>query len=109
MGQKARRKTKSYKQLIKMVAQSSKYHEYEVEDVLNHLVGNIQVLLAAGMPIKISGIGTLKVKKMRVSRMFSTEGEKLCYDAYRLSVVSDSQIQGYLKEHYVKSETAEST
>lgn len=86
-----------------MVAKSSGYHQYEVEDVLNHLVGNIQVLLAADMPVKINGIGVLKVKKMHVSRMFSTEGEKVCYDAYRLSVVSDSRMQTHLKENYEQS------
>lgn len=86
-----------------MISKSSGYHLYEVEDVLQHLVGNIQVLLAADMPVKISGIGVLKVKKMHVSRMFSTEGEKVCYDAYRLSVVSDTGMQNYLKENYEQS------
>jgi nucleoid DNA-binding protein len=103
VGFKAKRKSKSYRELIKMIAQTSGYHQYEVEDVLNHFVGNVQVLLAADMPVKISGLGTIKVKKMHVSRMFSTEGEKVCYDAYRLSVVSDNGLQLHLKENYEQS------
>jgi Bacterial DNA-binding protein len=101
VGFKEKYKSKKYRQLIEMVAKSSGYYQYEVEDVLNHLVGNIQVLLAEGTPIKISGIGTLKVKKMHVSRLPSGSLEELCYTAYRLSVVSDTQMQSYLKENYV--------
>lgn len=107
MGQKALRKSKKYKQLIKMIAESSGYHQYEIEDVLNHFVGNVQVLLAEGTDVKINGLGTLRVKKMQVSRMFSTEGEKVCYDAYRISVVSDTRIQDYLKENYNASNASD--
>lgn len=102
MGDKQKRKSKRYKQLIEMVAKSSGYYQYEVEDVLNHLVGNIQVLLAEGTDVKIRGLGTMKVKKMRISRMFSTEGEKVWYTAYRLSVASDTLLQQHLKEHYAE-------
>ena len=101
MGFKEKYKSKKYRQLIEMVAKSSGYYQYEVEDVLNHLVGNIQVLLAEGTPIKISGIGTLKVKKMHVSRLPTDAKEKVWYTAYRLSVVSDTQMQNHLKENYV--------
>ena len=100
MGDKQKRKSKRYKQLIEMVAKSSGYYQYEVEDVLNHLVCNIQVLLAEGTDVKIRGLGTMKVKKMKISRMFSPEGPNLGYTAYRLSVASDSILQQHLKEHY---------
>lgn len=106
MGDKQKRKSKRYKQLIEMVAKSSGYYQYEVEDVLNHLVGNIQVLLAEGTDVKIRGLGTMRVKKMHVSRMFSVEGEKSCYTAYRLSVASDTLLQQHLKEHYAESTNA---
>ena len=102
MGFKAKYKSKKYRQLIEMVAKSSGYYQYEVEDVLNHLVGNIQVLLAEGTAVKLNGIGTLKVKKMHVSRLPTDAIEKVCYTAYRLSVVSDTQMQSYLKENYVE-------
>lgn len=102
MGDKQKRKSKKYKQLIEMVAKSSGYYQYEVEDVLNHLVGNIQVLLAEGTDVKLRGLGTMKVKQMKISRMFNTEGEKLCYTAFRLSVATDSILQQHLKEHYAE-------
>lgn len=100
MGFKEKRKSKKYKQLIDMVANSSGYHQYEVEDVLNHLVGNIQVLLAENMPVKISGIGTLRVKKMKIRGVPDGYGGTAWYDAYRLSVVSDGRMQSHLKENY---------
>jgi nucleoid DNA-binding protein len=103
LGDKQKRKSKKYKQLIEMVAKSSGYYQYEVEDVLNHLVGNIQVLLAEGTDVKLRGLGTMKVKQMKISRMFNTEGEKLCYTAFRLSVATDSILQQHLKEHYAES------
>jgi len=102
LGDKQKRKSKKYKQLIEMVAKSSGYYQYEVEDVLNHLVGNIQVLLAEGTDVKLRGLGTMKVKQMKISRMFNTEGEKLCYTAFRLSVATDSILQQHLKEHYAE-------
>lgn len=109
MGFKAKYKSKKYRQLIEMVAKSSGYYQYEVEDVLNHLVGNIQVLLAEGTAVKMSGIGTLKVKKMHVSRLPSGSLEEVCYTAYRLSVVSDTQMLTYLKENYVEPAEAETS
>lgn len=103
MGFKAKRKSKSYKQLIEMVAKSSGYHQYEVEDVLNHLVGNIQVLLAEDMPVKISGIGMLRVQKMKIRGIPGKHDKNMCYDSFRLSVISDSGLQNHLKEHHVES------
>lgn len=107
MGDKQKRKSKQYKQLIKMIAKTSGYYEYEVTDVLNHLVGNIQVLLAEGTDVKIRGLGTMRVKKMKVSKMFSADGPDLSYTAYRLSVASDSLLQQHLKENYIEPEPAE--
>ncbi|MGI9214326.1 MAG: HU family DNA-binding protein [Gammaproteobacteria bacterium] len=105
MGQKALRKSKKYKQLIKMVAQTSGYHEYEVADVLNHLVGNVQVLLAEGTDVKISGLGTMKVKRMHVTKLPNHPDRVVNYVSYRLSVCSDSKMQEYLKDNYESPET----
>lgn len=105
MGQKAIRNSKKYKQLIKMVAQTSGYYEYEVADVLNHFVGNIQVLLAEGTDVKINGLGTMRVKRMHVTKL-PTDSEKVVdYVAYRLSVCSDARMQEYLKDNYKVPET----
>lgn len=101
MGDKAKRKSKKYKQLIDMVAKSSGYYQYEVQDILDHLIGNIQLLLAQGTDVKLSGIGTMKVKKMHVSKLPTDSETKVCYTAYRLSICSDSRMQDHLKENYV--------
>jgi hypothetical protein len=109
MVSKKKRKSKAYRELMQMVAKTSGYHLYEVEDVLNHFIGNIQVLLAANMPVKISGLGILSVKKMKIRGVPDGQGGLQWYDAYRLSVVSDTRIQSYLKENHVESEPAEDT
>lgn len=103
MGFKAKYKSESYKQLIKRVASTSGYHQYEVEDVLRHFVGNMQVLLAQGLPVKISGLGTMKVKKMLIKGIPNKMNSNTCYDAFRLSVTSDEGLQKYLKENYESS------
>ena len=104
MGSKEKRKSKKYRELIQMVSKSSGYHLYEVEDVLDHFVGNIQVLLAANMPVRISGIGILRVKKMKIRGVPDGKGRIAWYDSFRLSVVSDTRIQDYLKENHVETE-----
>lgn len=103
MADKQKRKSKQYKQLLKMTAESSGYYEYEVEDVVRHLIGNIQVLLAEGTVVKLRGLGTMRVKQMKISKMFSAEGPDLSYTAYRLSVATDSLLQQHLKENYIES------
>lgn len=103
MGDKQKRKSKQYKQLLKMTAESSGYYEYEVEDVVRHLIGNIQLLLAEGTDVKLRGLGTMKVKKMKISKMFCAEGPTLSYTAYKLSVTTDSLLQQHLKENYFES------
>jgi hypothetical protein len=90
-----------------MISKSSGYHLYEVEDVLQHLVGNIQVLLAADVPVKISGLGTMRVKKMKIKGIPGKHAENTCYTAFRLSVTSDTGLQNHLKENHVESTTIE--
>lgn len=103
MGDKQKRNSKQYKQLLKMTAQSSGYYEYEVSDVVRHLIGNIQVLLAEGTDVKIRGLGTMRVKKMKVKGIPGKHAEDSCYTCFRLSVVSDTLLQQHLKEHYAES------
>lgn len=105
MGDKQKRKSKRYKQLIEMVAKSSGYYQYEVEDVLNHLVGNIQALLAEGTDVKIRGLGTMKVTRMHVTKLPNNPDKVVDYVSYRLSVTSDSLLQQHIKEHYKVPET----
>lgn len=95
----AKNKSKSYKQLIRNVADSSGYLVYEVEDVLDHLIGNIQLLLAQGVDVKLSGLGTIRVSPMQVNN--TLHGKKLCYTTHRLSLATDEPMRRYLQENYV--------
>jgi nucleoid DNA-binding protein len=52
-------------ELIRMTADSSKYHVHEVEDILNHLVANMQLLLTKGDLIKIGGLGTFQRRRVK--------------------------------------------
>lgn len=92
-------KSKAHKQLMKMVAESSGYLLYEVEDVLDHLIGNIQLLLAEGVDVKLSGLGTIRVSPMNVNN--TLHGKKVCYTTHRLSLATDEPMRRYLQENYV--------
>lgn len=105
MGDKQKRNSKQYKQLLKMTAQSSGYYEYEVADVVRHLVGNIQILLAEGTDVKLRGLGTMKVTRMHVTKLPNNPDKVVDYVSYRLSVTSDSLLQQHIKEHYKVPET----
>lgn len=102
----AKNKSKSYRQLIQAVTSSSGYYAYEVEDVLDHLIGNIQLLLAQGVDVKLSGLGTIRVSPMTVNNTLG--GEKVCYTTHRLSLATDQPMRRYLQENYVgRSENTE--
>ena len=85
--------------MIKAVTESSGYLSYEVEDVLDHLIGNIQLLLAKGVEVKLSGLGTIRVSPMNVNN--TLHGKKVCYTTHRLSLATDEPMRRYLQENYV--------
>lgn len=95
----AKNKSKSYRKLIQSVADSSGYYIYEVEDILDHLIGNIQLLLAQGVDVKLSGLGTMRVSPMNVNN--TIKGKKVCYTTHRLSLATDEPMRRYLQENYV--------
>lgn len=97
-------KTLSYNNLIREVAKSSKYHIYEVEDVLVHLTKVLQEQLAKGNNVRLTGVGKLKVQQLKIQKT-NAQGEKKCYNSFRLSVVSDASIKEYLKEKYAEPNT----
>jgi hypothetical protein len=79
---------------------------YEVEDVLDHLIGNIQLLLANNVEVKLSGLGTIRISPMTVTNTLG--GEKVCYTTHRLSLATDQPMRRYLQENHVgKSNTSE--
>lgn len=97
-------KNSNYKQLIRNISHTSKYHVYEVEDVMQHLIFHMQEMLAKGIPVKLPGVGTIKIQQMHVKRFLN--GEDMCYTAHRLSIPLDAQMKSFLKE---KLNAADST
>lgn len=104
MGSKVESKEGSYKHLIEKISETSGYHIYEVKDILNHLVGNMQILLGRGIDVKLSGIGTIRCKKMFVKN--TVNGKKLEYTTHRLSIVTDTPMKRYIKDNHA-SQTRE--
>jgi len=52
-------------QLVKAVAASSDYHEYEIKDVLLHLAYNIQQFILEGNQVSVRGLGIFYEKKAK--------------------------------------------
>jgi nucleoid DNA-binding protein len=104
MEKRIKRRSGSYKDLVRMVSNSSGYHMYEVEDVMNHLIGNMQLLLSQGKDVKLYGIGKIRVVKMDIKKMLN--GREVEYTTYRMALSSDEPMRRYMKENYIeKSET----
>jgi nucleoid DNA-binding protein len=88
------------KELIKMVSQSSGYHLYEVQDVVNHLLAHMQMLLQEQKPVKLDGIGGIRVKKFAPRQMIvPSTGERLILiNDFTLAIRADPQMKRLLKE-----------
>jgi len=95
-------KNSKYRQLIKNISCTSKYHEYEVEDVMTHFIHHVQQMLARDLPVKLPGIGTIKIQKMHVERRLN--GKDMCYTTCRLSIPTDTAMMRFLKESYLATE-----
>lgn len=88
------------KELIKLIAESSRYHQYEVEDIVKHLVGHMQEILARGEEVKLEGIGTFKTVKYLLStrpKFIGNPTEKM-YNSVKLSVRIDQSMKRNLEE-----------
>lgn len=102
-------KKTSHKELIKLIAESSRYHKYEIEDILNHMIGHVQVILGRGETVKIDGIGTLKPTKYLLSTQdgFSGNPTKMLYNAVKISVKIDPEMKRNLEG--IKHATADTS
>lgn len=103
MEAKIKYKSTGYRELMAMIAKSSGYHLYEVEDIMNHFIGNAQVLLSEGKTVKLSGLGVLKVSELTTTDNYRDEKE--CYNSFRLSMSLDDPMRRYLKENYSAKST----
>jgi HU domain fused to wHTH, Ig, or Glycine-rich motif len=95
-----KRKAVTFKKLIEVVAESCKYHQYEVEDVLVHLSKVLQKILVEEKSVRLTGLGKINMKKLTTR---STKDKDVWYDTFRLSVQQDTAMKEYLKENYGKS------
>ncbi len=64
-----RNKSKSYQELLRLIAKSSDYNLYEVEDIMNHFVAHVQQLLRKGEIVKVSGLGVFKSSTIKPRTM----------------------------------------
>ena len=97
MGAEVKYQSTSYRDLVRLIAKSSKYHIYEVEDIMNHFIAHAQVMLKNGEEVKISGLGTLKAHEMKeVSKVLN--GTAIKYKAKRLSFKMDLPLHRYLNK-----------
>ena len=53
----AKKRKVTNKEFVRLVSESSGYLIYEVEDILNHIVGNFHLLMKEDAQVKIDGIG----------------------------------------------------
>lgn len=96
-----KQKPLSTKELIRMVASSSKYHVYEVEDVLAHAIAHIQNVVAEGRGVKLNGIGTLNRKYFKPMFVnFEGQAPVMVYNVVGMSVKLDDTMKQLLKETY---------
>lgn len=53
----------SHKQLVELIANSSGYNQYEVQDILLHLACNLQEAIKEGYTVRVKGLGDFYTKK----------------------------------------------
>jgi nucleoid DNA-binding protein len=87
------------KTLLKKVAKTSGYKPYEVEDIFEHLIANIQLILVDGDEIKLNGLGTISTKKYK-PRIVEIKGREpvMVYNMAGLSLRVDESFRRTLKE-----------
>lgn len=88
------------KDLIKRTADTSDYSVTEVDDIYRHLIGNIQLMLAEGEELKISGLGTFKRKRIKPRKLKSnlTKKEYLVFTCDSVAYTPDYSIKNVMKK-----------
>ncbi len=100
MTEAAKRKVNN-KEFIKLVAESSGYNLYEVEDILNHIVGNFHLLMKEDASIKIDGIGWFSrrnVKPRILEKNGIDEHRYLILTSASVTLKPDSILKQWMRE-----------
>ena len=84
--QPAKRKVHN-KEFIKLVAESSGYNLYEVEDIINHVVGNFHMLMKEDAQVKIDGIGWFSRRNVKPRIL-----EKNGIDEHRYMILTSASV-----------------
>lgn len=100
MHPKVKERRLNHRQLVQKICKTSGYHEYEVKDILNHLVGHIQLFFSDEGEVKIFGLGVIRCAKMKVKN--TLRGKKVEYTTHRLSISADIPMKRYLKESHAR-------
>lgn len=79
--------------------ESSKYHKYEVEDIVLHFLAHIQEALRQGTAVKLNGIGTIDRKLYKPLHVTVAGQDKMVYNSVGLSIKKDSEMTRLLKEY----------
>lgn len=84
--QPAKRKVNN-KEFLKLVAESSSYNLYEVEDIINHVVGNFHMLMKEDAQVKIDGIGWFSRRNVKPRIL-----EKNGIDEHRYLILTSASV-----------------
>lgn len=98
--QPAKRKVNN-KEFLKLVVESSGYNLYEVEDILNHLVGNFHLLMKEDAQVKIDGIGWFSrrnVKPRILEKNGLDEHRYLILTSASVTLKPDSILKQWMRE-----------
>lgn len=98
--QPAKRKVNN-KEFVKLVAESSNYHTYEIEDILNHIVGNFHLLMKEDAQVKIDGIGWFSrrnVKPRILEKNGLDEHRYLILTSASVTLKPDSILKQWMRE-----------
>lgn len=89
------------KEFTKLVAESSGYNLYEVEDILNHIVGNFHLLMKEDASVKIDGIGWFSrrnVKPRILEKNGIDEHRYLILTSASVTLKPDSILKQWMRE-----------
>lgn len=90
----------THKQLVELIAQHSKYHAYEVQDILHSLACCLQEQMQQGNRVKITGLGWFHAfqPKQYFKRNILLNKDMLHVPAITCSFKPDSYMKTYLNK-----------
>lgn len=94
------------KELMKMTAKSSKYHLYEVEDVVGHMLKHLQTLVAEGKHVHLKGIGTVSRVVRKPLRILDVRSKqiKIVPNVNKVSVRMDEPMREAMRKNPIQPE-----